>query len=277
MLRGMSAALSHRGALFLAALVTYAGVAAAFVTLEVPGLGIAHLLYIPIALCALASGPLVGAVAGVLATAAYAVGVAMNPDLPTADILTASTAIRCVTYVASGALIGSFASTNRELVGQLSELAERDFLTGLLNARAFEAELHRRCAGALRFAVLLGDLDGLKEINDREGHAEGNALLRRAAASLRECVPIGDIVARVGGDEFGLLTDVSGADEAAELCRRLEGTLEADGLAISFGWAVHPADGGGAIALYRRADERLYSSKAARKSREKVRALLRRV
>ena len=273
----MSAALSHRGLLVLAALLGYGAVTAAYVTFEVPGLGIGHFFYLPIALFALATGPLLGAFAGILATALYVTGVVLNPELPSDDVLTASTAIRGFTYVTGGALIGAFTSVHRDLVARLSELAERDFLTGLLNTRAFEAELHRRCAHPRRFALLLGDLDGLKEINDREGHAEGNALLRRAASALLESTRSDDLVARVGGDEFAILSGIGSADEAADMCRRLEETLEADGLAISFGWALHPADGGSAIALYRRADERLYSSKAARKSREKVKALLRRV
>jgi diguanylate cyclase (GGDEF)-like protein len=273
----MSAALTHRGALSVAAFTAYAGVTTGLVVLEVPGLGIGHLFYVPIALLALATSPMVGAFAGVLATAAYAVGLALNPALPADELLTTSTAVRGVTYVSTGALIGFFASTNRDLVGRLSELAQRDFLTGLLNARAFDEELHRRCAFPRPFALLLGDLDGLKEVNDRGGHAEGNALLRRVAGSLRECARADDLVARVGGDEFALLIDVADAEEAVELCRSLEGRLEDKGLAISFGWALHPSDGGTTITLYRRADERLYSSKAARKSREKVHALLRRV
>lgn len=276
MLRGVSAALSHRGALVAAAVLGYAGVAVAYVLLEVPGLGIGHVYYLPIALAALATGPLLGAVAGVVATALYVVGVVLHPELPTSDVLTVSTAIRGITYVLSGALIGSFAAAHRQLAERLGELAERDFLTGLLNARAFESELHRRCAQPLRFALLLGDLDDLKEVNDREGHAEGNAVLRRVAAGLTGSVRDDDVVARVGGDEFAVLSRVASADEAAELCRRLESTLEAEGLSVSLGWALHPADGGSAVALYRRADERLYSSKAARKSRQKVTALLRR-
>ena len=272
----VSAALSHRGVLVLASLVGYGAVAAAYVLFEVPGLGIGHFYYLPIALLALATGPLVGAVAGVLATTLYVAGVMLNPQLPVDDVFTASTAIRGFTYVVGGALIGAFTSVHRDLVARLSELAERDFLTGLLNTRAFETELHQRCAHPRRFALLLGDLDGLKEVNDRAGHAEGNALLRRVAAALTETTRSDDLVARVGGDEFAILSTLGSADEATDMCRRLEETLEAEGLPISFGWALHPADGGSAIALYRRADERLYSSKAARKSREKVKALLRR-
>lgn len=270
----MSAALSHRGALVAAAASAYVVVGLGFGTLEMPGLGIGHFFYLPIALAALATGTLGGAVAGVIATILYATGTFVNPTMPDENVLTLPMGIRCLTYVSSGALIGSFAAVHRDLVERLSELAERDFLTGLLNTRAFEAELQRRCAGARRFTLLLGDLDGLKLINDGRGHAEGNAMLRRVARMLSDAVGAGDLVARVGGDEFAVITGGGTSDEAVALSRRLEQQLEEANLFMSFGWAVHPTDGGTAIALYRRADERLYSAKETRRSRAELRALL---
>lgn len=270
----MSAALSHRGALVASAVTAYAAVAAALFYVEVPGLGLGHFLYLPIALLALATGTLGGAVAGAIATGIYVASVFVNPTLPVSEIVTASTGIRCLTYVSGGALIGAFAATHRELIARLSELAERDFLTGLRNTRAFEAELDRRSTGGRGFALLLGDVDGLKALNDQRGHAEGNALLRRAAGALVDASPLDDLVARVGGDEFALVSGVTTSDEATALCRRLEEEVARQGLSISFGWAIHPIDGGTPIALYRRADERLYSAKEARRSRAQIKALL---
>lgn len=271
----MDAALSHRGAVLLAALASYALIAAGYLMLEVPGLGIGHLFYLPIVLVALVTGPLVGAGAGALATLLYVLCVLLNHRIPSADVVTASTAIRAVTFVAGGVLIGTFAARNRALVERLRELADRDFLTGLLNNRSFEAGLHRRCAGARRFAILLADLDGLKEINDRDGHAAGNALLRAAAEGLEDAMRTGDEVARIGGDEFGVLTDVVTAEDAEAVASRIEAELVARGVAASVGWAIFPVDGGTSISLYRRADERLYASKYARKARTDVVSLLR--
>jgi diguanylate cyclase (GGDEF)-like protein len=270
----MSAALSHRGALVAAASGSYAAVAVAFVLLERPGLGIGHFFYLPVALLALAGGTLGGAAAGALATTLYAVGMFLNPEMPVEDIVTLSTAIRCITFVASGALVGAFAAAHRELIERLSETSQRDFLTGLMNTRAFEAEIQRRCTIGSRFTLILGDLDGLKSVNDNRGHAEGNALLRRVARALRDATEEGDFVARVGGDEFAVLAAQPTTDGAAELCKRLEAIVGREGIGMSFGWAVHPVDGGTAIALYRRADERLYSSKETRRSRAEIRALL---
>ena len=271
----MDAALSHRGAVLLAALAGYASVVAGYLMLEVPGLGIGHFFYLPIALVALVSGTLVGAGAGLFATLLYIACVFLNHRIPSADVLTAATFIRAVTFVAAGALIGTFAARNRALVDRLRELADRDYLTGLLNTRAFEAELQRRCVGGRRFAILLADLDHLKETNDRDGHAAGNALLRTAADGIEATVRGGDLVARVGGDEFGVLSDAVTPEDATALAERIEGELEAAGVAVSVGWAIFPIDGATSMSLYRRADERLYASKHARKARAKVVSLLR--
>ncbi|HSC91336.1 MAG TPA: GGDEF domain-containing protein [Gaiellaceae bacterium] len=271
----MDAALSHRDLLASAALLAYAGITAAYVAFEVPGLGIGHFYYLPIALLALGTGGRVGAAGGVLATALYVAGVLLNSKVPSADVLTVSTAIRAVTYVSSGALIGVFASRNRALVERLRELADRDFLTGLLNARSLEAALHRRCEGARRFTLLLADVDGLKETNDTRGHAAGDALLRAAGAGLEAALREGDEVGRIGGDEFGVVTDVVTAEDAEALARRIERELARREVEISVGWALFPVDGGTAVALSRRADERLYASKSVRKARAQVTTLLR--
>ena len=229
----MDAALSHRGAVVTAALASYALIAAAYLAFEVPGLGIGHFFYLPIALVALVSGTLVGAGARrARDRSSTSRASSLNHRIPSADVVTASTAIRAVTFVAGGALIGAFATRNRALVERLQELAERDFLTGLLNDRSFEAGLHRRCAGERRFAILLADLDGLKETNDRDGHAAGNALLRTAATGLEAAVRAGDEVARIGGDEFGLLTDLVTSEDAVALAERIEADLEARGVAV---------------------------------------------
>jgi diguanylate cyclase (GGDEF)-like protein len=271
----MDAALSHRGAVFCAALTSYALIASAYLALEVPGLGIGHLFYLPIVLVAVVTGTLAGAGAGAFATVLYVACVLLNHRIPSTDVFTASTAIRAVTFVAGGALIGMFAARNRALVERLRELADQDYLTGLLNTRAFEAALQHRCAGGRRFAILLADLDELKETNDRDGHAAGDVLLRTAAAGIAATVRGGDVVARVGGDEFGVLSDAVTREDAIALAVRIEAELEDAGVAVSVGWAMYPADGATSISLYRRADERLYASKHARKARADVVSLLR--
>ena len=160
-------------------------------------------------------------------------------------------------------LVGRLGGRNRRLLSRLRELADSDHLTGLRNSRAFERELGRRCAGERRFALLVGDVDGLKEVNDREGHAAGNMLLRRVALVLRETLRDDDLAARIGGDEFGLLVDARDEHDAATLADRLERQLARDAAPTSFGWALYAAAGSTPEELFDRADERLYARRRA--------------
>lgn len=91
----------------------------------------------------------------------------------------------------------------------LAELAHMDSLTGLPNRRAFDDALAREWTIANRDGidsfVLVFDLDGFKQLNDRFGHAVGDQALRQVAAALRSCVRHTDVVGRLGGDEFGVI------------------------------------------------------------------------
>jgi hypothetical protein len=166
----MPAALFRR-LLVLASFATSALVFACFVVYERPGLGIGHFYYLAIAIAAMAAGPVIGAAAGALATTLYVAGVLINTHVPSHEILTAGTITRGVTFVTIGALIGWFASRNRSMVDELRVLAERDVLTGLPNTRAFEAAITRRLGSGRPFAILLADMDALKDFNREEGFA----------------------------------------------------------------------------------------------------------
>lgn len=261
----MPAVLLQRRLLVAASLAAYVFVVfIAFAVFEVPGLGIGHFFYVPIALLALATGPYWGAFAGAVASGLYLVGAEINPNFePEETLLSAATGIRFVVYTGIGALIGWSARNNRELTRRLREHAERDFLTGLLNARAFEEALARRLDREAPFALLLADADRLKRFNDEHGHAAGNEYLRTLAATLREETPLEDEVARIGGDEFGLLASVEGAEQAVAACRRLQLALSSRGVSASFGYALHPSDGADALSLFHAADKRLYDGKLA--------------
>jgi diguanylate cyclase (GGDEF)-like protein len=249
----------------MASIVCFVTVGAALFTLEVPGLGIAHLIYLPVAFMALATSARAGAWAGAFATLGYLALGLMSPRFGDVKLLTVSTAVIAVTSIGFGALIGWIADSKRDVVTQLHALAKRDFLTGLLNLRAFEESLAARCAFASPFALLLGDLDGLKAVNDCEGHHAGNLLLRTVGDELASELRDGEEAARVGGDEFALLFPALASPDQAELtARRLERRLERRGLWLSFGWAVYPADASTAVDLFRLADQRLYSAKLTR-------------
>jgi diguanylate cyclase (GGDEF)-like protein len=145
-------------------------------------------------------------------------------------------------------------------------LAERDFLTGLPNTRSFEAAIDRRLEAGRPFALLIGDMDGLKRINDEHGHSEGNDTLTRLARALGGALGPDDDVARVGGDEFAVLFAARSSDEARRMAAQLE-QVAAPEAAITFGWASFPQEGENALSLFRAADERLYARKLVRGER----------
>jgi diguanylate cyclase (GGDEF)-like protein len=263
-MRSMSAALSGRQLLLAASGASYLIVFAAFLVYERPGLGLAHFFYLSIATTAIATGPLVGALAGLGATGLYVAAVVLNPLIPSADVLTASTAIRCITFVSIGFVIGWFAGRYRLMLGELRILAERDVLTGLPNTRAFEAAITKRLEAGGPFGLLLADMDALKELNHEAGPSAGNEALCKVADRLSASLAVEDQVARVGSDEFAVLASCQTLDEASELSARLEWILSSQGTRATFGWAVHPQEGENALALYRAASERLYARKVMR-------------
>jgi len=254
----------HRRLLLAVSAVLYPVIFVAFLLAEKPGLGLGHFYYFPIAMIALASGPAWGATAGVVATGFYTIGILVNANLPPSAVLTTGSTIRVLTFTTIGALVGWFAQNNRVLVDRLRVAAERDFLTGHLNTRAFDAALSARLELSLPFGLILGDMDNLKEVNDNEGHTVGNDVLRRAGEILRRQLEEEDQLARVGGDEFAVITSRPGTDAVRALCSRLTAALAAEGMSMSFGWAVSPRDGDSSLLLFRAADERLYAQKLIR-------------
>ena len=161
---------------------------------------------------------------------------------------------------------------------QAESSATTDALTGLPNARSLflhlENELARCRRQGIPLAVLVCDLDGFKQINDRFGHLEGNRILRTVAQGLRDHCREYDYVARMGGDEFVVL--LPGYDPAAvdtkalllnEVCvetgRRLYGE---ELLSLSVGEASFPEDGVDSEQLLAEADRRMYKSKNEQKS-----------
>jgi diguanylate cyclase (GGDEF)-like protein len=125
----------------------------------------------------------------------------------------------------------------------LRYLADHDSLTGLLNRRRFREELDHQVAFTARYggqgAVMIIDIDGLKEVNDRLGHQPGDDLIRGVAQVLRERVRTTDIVARLSGDEFAVLmpqTDTMGALQLGEELRVQ--VAERAGAAAESQWAT---------------------------------------
>jgi diguanylate cyclase (GGDEF)-like protein len=109
------------------------------------------------------------------------------------------------------------------LQAEVGRLANEDELTGIANRRMFMNHLNRICAkqDAANLSLLLFDLDHFKAINDKHGHAAGDAALKHAAAVITEHLRTGDMFARLGGDEFSLLLPAATAAEAAIIARRI--------------------------------------------------------
>ena len=148
-----------------------------------------------------------------------------------------------------------------------------DPVTGVANRRSllvradYEIARHRRARHS--FALVMLDLDGFKQLNDRFGHAAGDDLLRDVAAALRRAMRAQDTVARFGGDEFCVLapeTDGRGAEPLAakvtQAVRDVSVGMEA--VAGSVGIAVFPIDGTSTAELMHVADERLLAAKRCR-------------
>ena len=153
------------------------------------------------------------------------------------------------------------------VTGDLADRAARDPLTGLLNHEAFHARLSVEVARARRYrgrlALVLFDLDRFKEVNDRDGHPEGDRLLRAFAAALNGTARLTDVLGRLGGDEFGALLLEVEPGRVASFLERLRARL-AEGPAASAGAAFLPDEGSTAERLVALADRRLYADKAAR-------------
>jgi diguanylate cyclase (GGDEF)-like protein len=158
---------------------------------------------------------------------------------------------------------------------QMRYLADHDPLTQLPNRRAFMRELGRGVAEAAEagtpLALIVLDVDGLKEVNDRHGHAAGDDCLVRVGRLLRTEVRPRDQAFRIGGDEFAILLPDTSEPGAEEVTARLVEWLERSGRSsvlraeASFGIAATSAADDSAQGLLRSADEAMYRSKNRRK------------
>ena len=181
------------------------------------------------------------------------------------------TGITAVTSLVLAAVVAA----QRDIQGTWRELAVTDPLTGLANHRqlinALEGEIRRSRRTAQPLAVVLLDLDGLKQINDRHGHLAGSLAIRRVAEALLGSCRATDTAARFGGDEFALVLPETGEAAAWHVARgvvdRLATDAEKPNLSISVGVAVYPGHGETVEALLNAADVALYETKERRKSR----------
>ena len=172
---------------------------------------------------------------------------------------------------------------NARLYEHALELAFTDSLTGLYNRRYFMEQMEREFIRANRskaaLSLIMVDLDGLKAINDRYGHHEGDAFLREVAGIIKANTRASDVAARWGGDEFMLLAPETDSDSAWKIAERVRGQVkryhrilegEEVGITISVGIVSYPSHASMISELLRRADEAMYSAKRGGKDRSCV-------
>lgn len=172
---------------------------------------------------------------------------------------------------------------NRKSVGEVLSLEEKreffgykDRLTGLYNRDFFEEELSRLdCERQLPMTVIMGDLSGLKLINDAFGHEMGDRALKRVAELMKRAFRKEDIVSRVGGDEFVVLLPQTPEKVADAIVKRIKNDCAANPLdfikiSISFGIATKIAGDEDIHDIYKRAEDRMYFNKLTESKEAKL-------
>lgn len=170
-------------------------------------------------------------------------------------------AVCAIIGIATQHVTVTMATRTREATRQ----AHTDPLTGLPNRRAWDSELSRALASSGHVAVAVLDIDHFKQFNDTYGHPAGDQLLQATAAAWRDQLRAGDVLARLGGEEFGVLLTGPHADMAAQVTERLRECVS-HGCTCSAGVALaRPGERPDAIVA--RADTALYAAKATGRDR----------
>jgi len=134
----------------------------------------------------------------------------------------------------------------KRAIDKQKELARTDYLTGIANRRAFfdiaNLELNKARRYQTPISVVYMDIDNFKQINDHHGHHFGDQLLRSVAETIKKNIRAIDVIARFGGDEFGILLSQTGADSASLVARKLKRKLlelaQDNGCAVTFSFGV---------------------------------------
>lgn len=160
------------------------------------------------------------------------------------------------------------ASEAIEFANRMRELARHDLMTGVLNHAAFFSDARDAASVSSDWWCLVVDVDDFKGVNDEWGHLEGDRVLECLAAALRGRARPGDIVGRIGGDEFAMLVRLGSREEAESFALGLEEdfrglapgrTKALPGLSVGFAQVLD----GDFIAAFKEADGAMYSSKRA--------------
>ncbi len=172
--------------------------------------------------------------------------------------------------------LAAIAIDNRRLYEDMLHRSRHDQLTGLPNRSVVEERLEEAIRVAERArsftALLFLDLDNFKSVNDSYSHRVGDAFLVEVAHRFRACLRSGDVIGRIGGDEFvAVLTELDDPSLARVIADRLVESMQAPFLiehhlirgSVSIGLAVYPSSGQSAVSLTHLADQAMYAAKRA--------------
>ena len=248
--------------LMAASVVGFAAVFALVLAYGRPGLGLGQCFYVPVVLAALATGPVIGGLAGVAAIVLYEAGLLLNGAAAWTSLDAANTPIRLISYVLAGATVGYFATQGRRMLADslhvlddLLDLSRREVITASLTSEGLEQAINRRIGAKKPFGLLVGETVGRRKADEE---------LRRTARLLSAELHHDDQLARLGPSRFAILVATRSPGRARETSEHLERTLQSESVPITFGWAVYPQEGHEALELFGAAVDRLQARRLIR-------------